>query len=274
MAIGAPPGYSGANALAVQASLDAGTVEFNAADLNAANPGETQDIAPAEAGIAGQTALFAPAGTPPAGKLIPFPAPQGKPMWIPAVAPPATQPSVKKLNRPEQGALDFAAAPPPQKTLRDEVPAQIFCEQTVAAPMHRFVASCVDVAFITLAFGIFVGICQAFGGNFGAGKTFWMVLGAAYMLIAVFYGVIFALNGSETAGMRGAGLQLITFDGNPVEGPARAARVAATMLSFCSGGLGLIWALADEENLTWHDHISKTFPTMADAPGSPLHRGR
>ena len=27
------------------------------------------------------------------------------------------------------------------------------------------------------------------------------------------------------------------------------------------GGLGLVWALVDEENLTWHDHISKTFPT-------------
>jgi len=23
----------------------------------------------------------------------------------------------------------------------------------------------------------------------------------------------------------------------------------------------LVWALVDEENLTWHDHISKTFPT-------------
>src|SRR6202041_3046551 len=30
---------------------------------------------------------------------------------------------------------------------------------------------------------------------------------------------------------------------------------------FLSGGLGLVWALVDEENLTWHDHISKTFPT-------------
>jgi len=32
-------------------------------------------------------------------------------------------------------------------------------------------------------------------------------------------------------------------------------------LSLCSLGLGLVWALVDEESLTWHDHISKTFPT-------------
>jgi hypothetical protein len=24
-----------------------------------------------------------------------------------------------------------------------------------------------------------------------------------------------------------------------------------------------VWALVDEESLTWHDHISKTFPTLA-----------
>jgi hypothetical protein len=25
--------------------------------------------------------------------------------------------------------------------------------------------------------------------------------------------------------------------------------------------LGMLWALVDEEALTWHDHMSKTFPT-------------
>ena len=29
-----------------------------------------------------------------------------------------------------------------------------------------------------------------------------------------------------------------------------------------SAGLGLLWSLADEESLTWHDHMSKTFPTI------------
>jgi hypothetical protein len=38
-------------------------------------------------------------------------------------------------------------------------------------------------------------------------------------------------------------------------------RQLASVLSLISAGLGLVWALVDEENLTWHDHISKTFPT-------------
>jgi hypothetical protein len=41
----------------------------------------------------------------------------------------------------------------------------------------------------------------------------------------------------------------------------RALRQMVSLLSLLSAGLGLVWALVDEENLTWHDHISKTFPT-------------
>jgi len=28
---------------------------------------------------------------------------------------------------------------------------------------------------------------------------------------------------------------------------------------------GLLWSLADEESLAWHDHISRTFPTPRDS---------
>jgi uncharacterized RDD family membrane protein YckC len=95
-----------------------------------------------------------------------------------------------------------------------------------------------------------------------------MMLGASFTLISMFYGLIWAIAGRETAGMRWTDLQLITFDGFPVDGRSRASRVASTWLSFCSGGLGVLWAVADEENLTWHDHISKTFPTIREEPQS------
>jgi hypothetical protein len=32
-------------------------------------------------------------------------------------------------------------------------------------------------------------------------------------------------------------------------------------VSFIAAGIGLLWALVDEERLTWHDYMSKTFPT-------------
>ncbi len=215
-----------------------------------------------------QPALF-PA---PASKVIRFPAPAGRVAATPP--PPAAPAQARKPATAQQALLDFIATAPSQRTLRNDVPAQIDCEQTVAAPMHRFVASAIDAALILLGFGLFMGVCELMGGSFGTGKLFWIAMGASLALIAVFYGLVFAITGRETVGMHCTDLQLITFDGLPVEGPSRAARVAATWLSFCSGGLGLIWALADEENLTWHDHISKTFPTVADGSAGVVHRSR
>ena len=33
------------------------------------------------------------------------------------------------------------------------------------------------------------------------------------------------------------------------------------IIGFMAAGLGLVWSLVDEERLTWHDLMSKTFPT-------------
>ena len=50
-------------------------------------------------------------------------------------------------------------------------------------------------------------------------------------------------------------------DGRNPNREQRVYRMAAGCLSVMAAGLGLMWALVDEESLTWHDHISKTFPT-------------
>ena len=34
------------------------------------------------------------------------------------------------------------------------------------------------------------------------------------------------------------------------------------LFSSVFSGIGLLWALADEESLTWQDHMSNTFPTF------------
>jgi hypothetical protein len=53
----------------------------------------------------------------------------------------------------------------------------------------------------------------------------------------------------------------LNFDGMPPTRNQRIVRVAAGCLSLLAGGLGLLWAAADEETLSWHDHMSKTFLT-------------
>jgi len=261
--IAAPPGYVGANALAISTMI--------------ANDTQTVEFEKLPASTNAQPALFSSPA--PASNVIPFqqkqpsarPQPSATfrtPLQDPAPPAPARKTHARKLTPPvEQGTLDFIpAAPAKNRRLKTDVDAQIFCEQPVATPTHRFVAACVDAGLILVGFGVLVLAFQLMGGSFGEGKIFWLGLGGALTTVSLFYGLLWAIVGRETAGMSFTDLQLITFDGFPLDARSRALRVAATCLSFCSGGLGILWAVADEENLTWHDHISKTFPTIKEDP--------
>jgi hypothetical protein len=66
-------------------------------------------------------------------------------------------------------------------------------------------------------------------------------------------------------------LRLTTFDGFPLEPRQRLLRFAAACLSRCTL-LGLFWSLADEENLAWQDHISRTFPTPREVDSQVFRR--
>ncbi len=282
--IAAPPGYAGANALALVPVWDPNeTQDFIPAHRSGAAAQHTaQSAAQAAAPAAAQAQPAQPSLFPPTpGNVIPFdqiqrqraersgvvaPASPSIPA-APPVAPAAARPAKRAAKAPtNQGSLDFLPSAQAQRTLKTAVPAQIYCEQLVATPQHRFFASAVDGAMILLGFGLFTGIVELSGSGFGAGKLFWLAMGASLMLLSLFYGLIWAIAGRETAGMDWSDLQLITFDGFPVDARTRAVRFASTWLSFCSGGLGLVWAVADEENLTWHDHISKSFPTFREEP--------
>ena len=54
------------------------------------------------------------------------------------------------------------------------------------------------------------------------------------------------------------GLRVVNFDGYPADARQRLVRFVCACLSTLAG-LGLLWALFDEEKLTWYDHMSKTF---------------
>ena len=274
--IAAPPGYSGANALATATLQD--TLQ----------DGDTREFPPIAAEPAAQTALFANLSQ----KVIPFDQIQRHATARLGVPPqveeplqrrepaepkraPAKRAAARKTAGPpvEQASLDFIpAAPARARKLKTDVDAQVFCEQPVATPMHRFIASAIDAAIILIAFGLLLTEVDALGGSLGQGRTFWMALAGVLALVSLFYGLIWAIAGRETAGMRVTDLQLITFDGFPLDSRSRALRFASAWLSFCSGGLGIVWAVADEENLTWHDHISKTFPTVREVPRTFVKR--
>ena len=62
-----------------------------------------------------------------------------------------------------------------------------------------------------------------------------------------------------TPGLRLAKLRLDRFDGSPVPRKVRRWRVLTSMLSGLSLGLGYAWCFLDEDELCWHDRITRTY---------------
>ncbi len=202
----------------------------------------------------------------PPGNVIPFdgvfeaPAPP-KPRTV-------TRTSTRVTRRPStlddaQPLLDFLQpAPPAPRKLSTTVEAVIDCDAPVAAPMHRACAAAIDGSLILIACGVFLSVFYFLGGAIPASKPAVLMMAAAGVLIGMFYGFVWVCAGGQTPGMRALRLTLINFDGYPPDSASRWLRYLGACLGYCAGGLGLLWALLDEESLAWHDHISKTFPTF------------
>jgi uncharacterized RDD family membrane protein YckC len=157
----------------------------------------------------------------------------------------------------DQANLDFqvvspAVAQPEQR---------IYCDAPVASTAHRLMAGAIDLALAFVALGVFLTIFLIGGGSIAWSKQTLPLLGAVFAVFYLFYQLLFVLGSGDTLGVRWTQMRLVDFDGRRPNREQRAQRMAAELLSVFAIGLGLVWSLVDEESLTWHDHISKTFPT-------------
>jgi uncharacterized RDD family membrane protein YckC len=235
---------------------------------------ETQVVEPPEPrSIRGyQPSLFQQQGSNviPIESYIPV-EPKSRPQRTEAAPPKPRAPKRSRVPE-EQGSLDFlASAPPKPRTLSTTVEAVIFCDAPVAVKLHRAVAAALDWIMVLLAYGVFLAVYSAMGGEFHGNKTNWIVFGSVLPLLGFVYGLMWALAGAETMGMRWTRLKLLTFDGFPPDPKQRLMRFAGSTLSLCTL-IGLMWSLVDEESLGWQDHISRTFPTPSLAENLTLVR--
>ena len=157
-----------------------------------------------------------------------------------------------------QQALGF---PEPVAEVRVQPGETIDCDAPVAAPTHRLVAAAVDGSLILVGVGVFLAIFFLSGGQVALDRQALSFILGVTAVITLFYRALWCLANGDSPGMRFAGLRLVDFDGRRPDREQRGIRQVASLLSLLSAGLGLVWALVDEESLTWHDHISKTFPT-------------
>lgn len=81
----------------------------------------------------------------------------------------------------------------------------------------------------------------------------------AVLAISAAYQALFLTLTKATPGMRYAGIGLCTFDGRSPSREHRTRRLKGLLLSVLPLCLGLAWALFDDDHLTWHDRLSKSY---------------
>jgi uncharacterized RDD family membrane protein YckC len=128
------------------------------------------------------------------------------------------------------------------------------------APLEdRLMAALVDGALSMIGFLVFVFVFSSCTAHPPSGR--FAMVAAALALLAVFvaYQWLFFRFSENTPGMLYARIALCTLgDDNPTRRAMRR-RVGALLLSALPLGLGLLWAVFDEDGLGWHDRISGTY---------------
>jgi uncharacterized RDD family membrane protein YckC len=193
-------------------------------------------------------------------RVIEFPRPASPPPRLDELA-------EALLDRPR--ILEAPALVPPPPALggiliegaREETPERRpgFDMPLRSATLNRkLLAAAVDGLLVGASLAIFGYVFLRFNGTLQPTK---LSLQIAAMVMAIFwsaYQYAFLVYTGSTPGIRICGLTLARFDGSPVSRKVRRWRVLASFLSCISLGLGYAWCFFDEDQLSWHDRITKT----------------
>ena len=134
----------------------------------------------------------------------------------------------------------------------------------VAGLDRRFAAGIINGAVLGLGCALFATIFWLAGGDVSDTPLNWIMGISLWVFFTAAYIVTFTALSASTPGLIRMGLEIRNFDG---EAPTRQQafwRGLGILVSVGSFLLGFIWALVDEERLTWHDRISDTFVVSVD----------
>jgi len=124
---------------------------------------------------------------------------------------------------------------------------------------RRVMAFAVDFAAVTAGFLGFLVVFVASTPHIPTGLTAVALAGAVYVVLWVLYQMLFFTLSGATAGMLYARIALCTFDDqNPSRSTLRR-RLGAWWVSFLPLGIGFLWCFVDEDNLCWHDRITRMY---------------
>jgi len=138
----------------------------------------------------------------------------------------------------------------------------------VASLEDRRLAGLIDSACLLFAYGGFLALFGSLGGQFTVSKLSAAVCVATLVIVYVQYFALFTVFGGTTPGMMLRGLHVVNLAGDTPTPRQMLWRSVGYMLSAGTLFLGFLWAIWDEDGLTWHDRLSQTYlasaPTLAD----------
>jgi len=123
----------------------------------------------------------------------------------------------------------------------------------------RRLAALVDLFCLLFAYGGFLMLFGSLGGQFTLSKLSAVVYVATFAIVYLQYFALFTTFGGTTPGMMMRGLQVVSFSGEPPTPRQMLLRSAGYMLSAGTFFMGFLWVMWDEDELTWHDRLSRTY---------------
>ncbi len=159
---------------------------------------------------------------------------------------------------PPPPALGGILIEPPEEPMESrrpgfEVPLQC------APRLPRLLAATTDGVLVLLATAIFGWIFFKITATVPPARQLMVLVLSALGIAWVGYQYLLLVYSGTTPGLGIAGLRLSRFDGSRVPRRIRRWRVLASVLSGFSFGLGYAWCVLDEDQLSWHDRITRTY---------------
>jgi len=176
-------------------------------------------------------------------------------------APVIDEPAAPVWMRAEKSSSEFEPQPDTQR-LEDSMPRPTQGSIKLARLNRRLMALVVDTSLSLAAFLSLGLLFVSRSGHLPGLRTVELASALAMLAVGAAYQALFVALAGGTPGMRYAGIALSTFEGQLPSRTQRCMRLAALLLSVLPLGLGLVWALFDEDGLMGHDRLSKTYMRM------------
>jgi uncharacterized RDD family membrane protein YckC len=192
------------------------------------------------------------------------------------------RPAKKHVIEQSRMVIDVSVPPdseiPPQTQLVAEHRKFLPELHPVASIDERRLAALIDFGCLLFAYGGFLMLFGSLGGQFTLSKLNAAVYATTFAIVYLQYFALFTTFGGTTPGMMVRGLQVVSFSGEPPTPRQMLLRSAGYMLSAGTFFLGFLWAMWDEDELTWHDRLSRTHlsaaQTFADLENSSVAPSR